>query len=183
MIIYIDENKYEEKEIDDLFNNCKIEYIKYDNEYIATCKEEIEQAIDCSDIFQSKTFYDIAGDKADSIIWTLAKELYNSKEANKIFLELNEAASLIVNKKLYNIVDEIKTSEERDFCEYAKIYGLKKEDYGKTIIYNGEEFSIIGFQITKRKYPVVGKKTSTGELHSLALNQVKKCLKEQQING
>lgn len=101
MIIYIDESKHSESEIDDLLNNHQIEYTKFDNEYMAVCREEIEQAIDCSDSFREDiTFYDEMGDKANDIIWELSKELYESKEANGAFQELAETAQLIVNRKL-----------------------------------------------------------------------------------
>lgn len=110
MLIYIDTDKHSDSEIEDLLNNHQISYTSFDNEYMAVCREEIEQAIDCSDSFvddEGQTFYDKAGDKADEIIWRLAKELYGSKEAEFAFQELAEAAQLIANRELHRLKSEV----------------------------------------------------------------------------
>ena len=104
MIIYIDENKHSVKEIRELLEANNIENEIYDNVYWATCKEEIRQAIDCSDsLKEDKTFYDIVGDKAEDIIYDLANELYVLGYADSAFQELAEAAQLIVNRKIYSL--------------------------------------------------------------------------------
>lgn len=104
MIIYIDENKHSVNEIRELLDKSNIENKIFDNVYWATCREEIEQAIDCSDSLQEdKTFYDIAGNEIDDIIHSLTDELYMSRDADNSFQGLAEIAQLIVNRKLYKL--------------------------------------------------------------------------------
>ena len=43
----------------------------------------------------------------------------------------------------------------QDFKEYARVYGLQPDDLGKTFVFRGKTFKIIGLNIRSRKRPIV----------------------------
>lgn len=98
MIIEINNESLEK--VESILKANNIEFNFYDNVYWATCKEEISQAADCSDLLDNESFYDMAGDIADDVIYEMTDELYNSREANNAFQDLAEAAQLIANRKI-----------------------------------------------------------------------------------
>lgn len=109
MIIEIDQKDLEK--LKSICNDNEIEISVYNNVYWETCREEIDQAIGCSDSLlddEEKSFYDIAGDKADDIIYDMINDLYNCVETNDAFDELARAAQLIVNRKIYSLKEENK---------------------------------------------------------------------------
>lgn len=103
--MFIEININDLEKVKNVCSNNDIEVLGvYDNSYWATCKEEILQSVDCSDLLENQTFYDIAKDKADDIIYDLTDELYNAKETNNVFQELAEVAMLITNRKINDLI-------------------------------------------------------------------------------
>ncbi len=59
-----------------------------------------------------------------------------------------------------------KTAIERarnEFALYAGMYGLSKEDFGKTFLFNGKPYKLTGLNPSAPKYPIEGKSMSTGK--------------------
>lgn len=105
MFIFIDENVHSEEDIENLLNNNQIEYTSFDNPYIAVCREEIGQAIDCSDVITGdSSFYDIAQDEAEQIVWKLSRDLCNSGEAENAFQDLAVTAQLIADREINKMI-------------------------------------------------------------------------------
>ena len=108
MLIHIDETKHSSEQIRALLINNNVKYNVLNNVYWSTCMEEIEQAIDCSDVIRDDcSFYDMLGDEADNIIYELTDDIYNSREANSAFQDLAEAAQLLVNRKINSLKEAV----------------------------------------------------------------------------
>ncbi len=55
----------------------------------------------------------------------------------------------------------ISTSEEAEKSEFAKncrLFNCKAEDYGRIATINGQEVTLIGFELKRRKFPVICRK-------------------------
>lgn len=50
-----------------------------------------------------------------------------------------------------------KSFEQAEFEKVCTLYGFTNEDYAKKAIYQGKEFSLVGFNLRKRKSPVMVK--------------------------
>lgn len=53
---------------------------------------------------------------------------------------------------------EVKTKEAEDFKQYASMFGLKEEDFGKTFkTFGGKTYTICGLNMRARKNPIHAK--------------------------
>ena len=64
---------------------------------------------------------------------------------------------------------------KNEYLRLCTLYGLEESDLGKEFIFKGKKTWIIGFEASRRKYPVVVK-DETGKEFLITIDGVKKCL-------
>lgn len=69
----------------------------------------------------------------------------------------------------------VEDSKKQDFLKYAKIYGFDESDLGKKFIFKGRKTWIIGFEPTRRKYPVLVE-DETGKQFLITIDGAKNAL-------
>ena len=47
-------------------------------------------------------------------------------------------------------------SEENEFKRYASVFGLKAKDYKREFKSDGLNFELTGFDLSSKKYPIIG---------------------------
>ena len=111
MIIQIDTNDNNNLEqLLSLLKESNIKYRTFTNVYEAVCREEIEQALDSSNLLDDTTgsFYDLTEDKSEDKVQKLTNRLYLSNSANYAFQDLAVAAKKIADDKIQKILDNMK---------------------------------------------------------------------------
>lgn len=69
----------------------------------------------------------------------------------------------------------LEDSKKNEFLKYAGIYGFNESDLGKEFIFKGKKTWIIGFEPTRRKYPVLVEDES-GTQFLITIDGAKKAL-------
>lgn len=69
------------------------------------------------------------------------------------------------------------SQEVVDFQDRAILYGLKKEDLGRTFEKRGKQFKIVGLRPRNHKYPIICEATKTGKKYKFPAETVVKFLK------
>ena len=59
---------------------------------------------------------------------------------------------------------------------YYKVYGFEREDYGKTVIMNNEEFKISGIDGKSKKYPIILTRVRDNKKYRYSIASVKEAL-------
>lgn len=93
------QNRGKYNEICNLLEDNDINFTSSTNVYQAVCQEEIEQAIDASNVLDDESFYDLTGNDADAIIIDLVEELY-LYQSEYAFQRLAEIAQDLVDDTL-----------------------------------------------------------------------------------
>lgn len=69
---------------------------------------------------------------------------------------------------------------KKEFENLCTLYGLKKDDYGKTFLYNNVKTTIIGIESNRRKYPIVVK-DENGKEFLMTTSGVKEALNKATV--
>lgn len=59
---------------------------------------------------------------------------------------------------------ESEENERKEFEKWCTLYGLRKEDYGATLKNKGEEFTLIGFEVSRPKFCIRAKSKRDGRI-------------------
>lgn len=65
---------------------------------------------------------------------------------------------------------EVKWAE--DYKRWAPIYNLPLAMLGKTVVYSGKEFILLGYHIRGKNYPLMAREKSTGKMFKLPASAV-----------
>lgn len=76
---------------------------------------------------------------------------------------------LIVTKEGRNV-------EQEDFLKYCSYYGFSKDDLGKKITLDGDEYVITGMKPSRRKFPIVIQSLNSGKSMLATIDSVRKAL-------
>lgn len=58
-----------------------------------------------------------------------------------------------------------KTIEEAEFLKHCELYDCAPSDYGRTLIINRDHYTLIGFALSRSKFPVRVRNVKTGKVH------------------
>lgn len=64
------------------------------------------------------------------------------------------------------------SGDERLFKQYAFLYGVKDNDYGKTFTQGGRTFKLTGINPRAKKYPFVGQDVKTGSSYKFTRSAI-----------
>jgi len=68
--------------------------------------------------------------------------------------------------------------EQEEFEKYARLFGFDKDDYGKTITLQGNEYAFVGFNLGRPKYRCKIRNIKTGQEAAATEASVKNLLKK-----
>lgn len=82
------------------------------------------------------------------------------------------------NSKVTFTSNDMFTDEVRkiEFAKHAELYGLTVEDFNKEFTVKGKTYQVIGFEISRPKYPIKVREIATGK-ETLFVEEVLKMLK------
>jgi len=66
----------------------------------------------------------------------------------------------------------VESAQVVEFRKYAPLLGLKAEDLGKTFLFNGKPYTIVGAKLSSRKYPILAK-NKNGKVYKFQAHDVK----------
>lgn len=74
------------------------------------------------------------------------------------------------------LVNGTSDANESLWSYYYKVYGFEREDYGKIVIMDNEEFKISGIDSKSKKYPIVLTRVRDNRKFGYAIASVKEAL-------
>ena len=74
------------------------------------------------------------------------------------------------------LVSGTSDANESLWSYYYKVYGFEREDYGKTVIMNNEEFKISGIDGKSKKYPIILTRVRDNKKYRYSIASVKEAL-------
>ena len=78
--------------------------------------------------------------------------------------------------EVVRLVNGTSDANESLWSYYYKVYGFEREDYGKTIIMNNEEFKISGIDGKSKKYPIILTRVRDNKKYGYSIASVKEAL-------
>ena len=76
----------------------------------------------------------------------------------------------------FSFICETEDGIPSDFVQYAPMFGLKAEDFGKVFESNGSKFSICGIKPRATKYPILAKKVGTNNIYKFDSDKICKLI-------
>ncbi|HNS55604.1 MAG TPA: hypothetical protein PKO34_01005 [Smithellaceae bacterium] len=73
------------------------------------------------------------------------------------------------------LTGEPESGKKNEFQKYAELFGLGREDYGRTFSLDGDEYSITGLITSRSKYPVQCTRAD-GKMFKFTVPSIKKAL-------
>ena len=120
----------------------------------------------------TKAILSALADEIEVALQDIAKK-YNVqiKRGNGSYGETNATLKLDINE-----VKEDGTVLDRDaetFLKMAKFYGLEAEDLNKVFTSNGSQYSIVGLNTRRSKYPISAINLSNGNRYKFTADHIK----------
>lgn len=78
--------------------------------------------------------------------------------------------------EVVRLVNGTSDANESLWSYYYKVYGFEREDYGKTVIMNNEEFKISGIDGKSKKYPIILTRVRDNKKYGYSIASVKAAL-------
>lgn len=78
--------------------------------------------------------------------------------------------------EVVKLVNGTSDANESLWSYYYKVYGFEREDYGKTVIMNNEEFKISGIDGKSKKYPIILTRVRDNKKYGYSIASVKEAL-------
>lgn len=78
--------------------------------------------------------------------------------------------------EVVRLVNGTSDANESLWSYYYKVYGFEKEDYGKTVVINNEEFKISGIDGKSKKYPIILTRVRDNKKYGYSIASVKAAL-------
>lgn len=78
--------------------------------------------------------------------------------------------------EVVRLVNGTSDANESLWSYYYKVYGFEREDYGKTVVMNNEEFKISGIDGKSKKYPIILTRVRDNKKYGYSIASVKEAL-------
>lgn len=78
--------------------------------------------------------------------------------------------------EVVRLVNGTSNANESLWSYYYKVYGFEREDYGKTVVMNNEEFKISGIDGKSKKYPIILTRVRDNKKYGYSIASVKEAL-------
>lgn len=78
--------------------------------------------------------------------------------------------------EVVRLVNGTSDANESLWSYYYKVYGFEREDYGKTVVINNEEFKISGIDGKSKKYPIILTRVKDNKKYGYSIASVKEAL-------
>lgn len=78
--------------------------------------------------------------------------------------------------EVVRLVNGTSDADESLWSYYYKAYGFEREDYGKTVIVDNEEFKISGIDSKSKKYPIILTRVKDNKKYGYSIASVKEAL-------
>lgn len=78
--------------------------------------------------------------------------------------------------EVVRLVNGTSDANESLWSYYYKVYGFEREDYGKTVVINNEEFKISGIDSKSKKYPIILTRVRDNKKYGYSITSVKEAL-------
>ena len=78
--------------------------------------------------------------------------------------------------EVVRLVNCTSDANESLWSYYYKVYGFEREDYGKTVVMNNEEFKISGIDGKSKKYPIILTRVRDNKKYGYSIASVKEAL-------
>lgn len=78
--------------------------------------------------------------------------------------------------EVVRLVNSTSNANESLWSYYYKVYGFEREDYGKIVVINNEEFKISGIDGKSKKYPIILTRVRDNKKYGYSIASVKEAL-------
>lgn len=78
--------------------------------------------------------------------------------------------------EVVRLVNGTSNANESLWSYYYKVYGFEREDYGKIVVINNEEFKISGIDGKSKKYPIILTRVRDNKKYGYSIASVKEAL-------